>query len=232
GHRDHPLADPHPGDDHGHAADDGRPQVVGADAGQGRPQPRALLHHPLPPGQAAERHPAHRRRRPEDALQGGLHPPRRGGQSLPLQSRPAARLRSRVHALRGGSRQPRGDVLRRPVPAPGGAGRLGDAVRLRPRVHRRVRHRACRLDVEQHAPFDTPEGESEIIGYFLEYSSLKSGMFYTAEYAETVVIAGIVTTIFLGGYHIPWLEPTIVRTTEGWLGASRIAWLAVLQVFT
>ena len=82
------------------------------------------------------------------------------------------------------------------------------------------------------APFDTPEGESEIIGYFLEYSGLKSGMFYIAEYAETVVIAGIVTTIFLGGYHIPWLEPTIVRTTEGWLGASGIAWLAVLQVFT
>jgi len=81
------------------------------------------------------------------------------------------------------------------------------------------------------APFDTPEGESEIIGYFLEYSGLKSGMFLIAEYAETVVVGGIVTSIFLGGYHIPWLEPTIVRTTEGWLGASGTAWLAVLQVF-
>src|SRR6267143_8451 len=82
------------------------------------------------------------------------------------------------------------------------------------------------------APFDTPEGESEIIGYFLEYSGLKSGMFLIAEYAETVVVGGIVTSIFLGGYHIPWLEPTIVRTTDGWLGASGFAWLAVLQVFT
>ena len=81
------------------------------------------------------------------------------------------------------------------------------------------------------APFDTPEGESEIIGYFLEYSGLKSGMFLIAEYAETVVVGGIVTSIFLGGYHIPWLEPTIVRTAEGWLGASGTAWLAVLQVF-
>jgi len=81
------------------------------------------------------------------------------------------------------------------------------------------------------APFDTPEGESEIIGYFLEYSGLKSGMFLIAEYAETVVVGGIVTSIFLGGYHIPWLEPTIVRTTEGWVGASGTAWLAVLQVF-
>ena len=82
------------------------------------------------------------------------------------------------------------------------------------------------------APFDTPEGESEIIGYFLEYSGLKSGMFLIAEYAETVVLSGIVTTIFLGGYHIPWLEPTLVRTTDGWLGASGIAWLAVFQVLS
>jgi len=82
------------------------------------------------------------------------------------------------------------------------------------------------------APFDAPEGESEIIGYFLEYSGLKSGMFLIAEYAETVVIGGIVTSIFLGGYHLPWVEPTIVRLTDGWLGASGFAWLAVLQVFT
>jgi NADH-quinone oxidoreductase subunit H len=82
------------------------------------------------------------------------------------------------------------------------------------------------------APFDTPEGESEIIGYFLEYSGLKSGLFLIAEYAETVVVAGIVTSIFLGGYHLPWVEPTIVRSAEGWLGASGFAWLATLQVFT
>src|SRR5213075_2302434 len=82
------------------------------------------------------------------------------------------------------------------------------------------------------APFDTPEGDSEIIGYFLEYSGLKSGMFLIAEYAETVVIAGIVTSVFLGGYHVPWLEPTLARTTEGLLGASGLAWLAVFQVFS
>ncbi len=82
------------------------------------------------------------------------------------------------------------------------------------------------------APFDLPEGDSEIIGYFLEYSGLKSGMFLIAEYAETVVVSGIVTAIFLGAYHIPWLEPTIARTTDGWLGASGLSWLAVFQVFS
>lgn len=81
------------------------------------------------------------------------------------------------------------------------------------------------------APFDTPEGDSEIIGYFLEYSGLKSGLFLIAEYAETVVISGIVTSIFLGGYHLPWIEPTIVRTTDQWLGINGTSWLAVLQVF-
>jgi NADH-quinone oxidoreductase subunit H len=81
------------------------------------------------------------------------------------------------------------------------------------------------------APFDTPEGESEIIGYFLEYSGLKSGLFLIAEYAETVVVAGIVTTIFLGGYHLPWVEPTLLRALDQVLGISGIAWLAVLQVF-
>jgi NADH-quinone oxidoreductase subunit H len=82
------------------------------------------------------------------------------------------------------------------------------------------------------APFDTPEGESEIIGYFLEYSGLKSGMFLIAEYAETVVVAGIVTTIFLGGYHLPWIEPTLMRAFDGLFGISGFAWLAVFQVFS
>ena len=39
-------------------------------------------------------------------------------------------------------------------------------------------------------PFDTPEGESEIIGYFVEYSGMKFGMFLMADFVETVVIAG------------------------------------------
>ena len=81
------------------------------------------------------------------------------------------------------------------------------------------------------APFDTPEGESEIIGYFLEYSGLKSGLFLIAEYAETVVIAGIVTSIFLGGYHLPWIEPRIAQLFDGLFGYSGLLYLAVLQVF-
>jgi len=54
-------------------------------------------------------------------------------------------------------------------------------------------------------PFDFPEGESEIIGYFVEYSGMKFGMFLMADFVETVVIAGMTTALFLGGWQVPWL---------------------------
>ena len=57
-------------------------------------------------------------------------------------------------------------------------------------------------------PFDTPEGESEIIGYFVEYSGMKFGMFAMADFLETVVIAGMTTALFLGGWQVPYLQPS------------------------
>ena len=54
-------------------------------------------------------------------------------------------------------------------------------------------------------PFDTPEGESEIIGYFVEYSGMKFGMFLMADLVETTVIAGLTTSLFLGGWQVPYL---------------------------
>ncbi|MGH0029598.1 MAG: complex I subunit 1/NuoH family protein [Myxococcota bacterium] len=56
-------------------------------------------------------------------------------------------------------------------------------------------------------PFDTPEGESEIIaGYHLEYSGMRFGLFFMAEFIEVLVIAGLITTIFLGGWTVPFLS--------------------------
>jgi len=57
-------------------------------------------------------------------------------------------------------------------------------------------------------PFDLAEGESEIIGYFVEYSGMKFGMFFMAEYVEIVLIAGVLTTLFFGGYQVPWMAAT------------------------
>jgi NADH-quinone oxidoreductase subunit H len=54
-------------------------------------------------------------------------------------------------------------------------------------------------------PFDTPEGESEIIGYFVEYSGMKFGMFLMTDMVETTVLAGLATSLFLGGWQVPYL---------------------------
>jgi NADH-quinone oxidoreductase subunit H len=57
------------------------------------------------------------------------------------------------------------------------------------------------------APFDLPEGESEIIGYFVEYSGMKFGMFFLADFLETIMVACLATTLFFGGWQIPYLMP-------------------------
>lgn len=67
------------------------------------------------------------------------------------------------------------------------------------------------------APFDMPEGESEIVGYFIEYSGLKFGLFMIAELVEVVVFAALFTTLFFGGYHLPWGEAWLQQNLPGWL---------------
>lgn len=57
------------------------------------------------------------------------------------------------------------------------------------------------------APFDIPEGEPEIIGYFVEYSGLRWGMFFLAEFIEIVFISAVIATVFFGGYQFPFLDP-------------------------
>ena len=65
----------------------------------------------------------------------------------------------------------------------------------------------CIMAENKRPPFDAPEGESEIIaGYHMEYSGMRFGLFYTAEFLEVPVIGTIVTTLFLGGWSIPWLS--------------------------
>jgi NADH-quinone oxidoreductase subunit H len=56
-------------------------------------------------------------------------------------------------------------------------------------------------------PFDIPEAESELVsGYFTEYSGMKFGMFYFAEYAEVVTSSMLLVTIFLGGWTLPFFH--------------------------
>ncbi|HLL85728.1 MAG TPA: complex I subunit 1 family protein, partial [Thermoleophilaceae bacterium] len=60
-------------------------------------------------------------------------------------------------------------------------------------------------------PFDLPEADAELVaGYNTEFGGMRFGTFFMAEYMEVVVISGIATAVFLGGWHGPgpeWLGP-------------------------
>ena len=67
------------------------------------------------------------------------------------------------------------------------------------------------------APFDLPEGESELVaGYFLEYSSMQFALFFLGEYANILLMSAMTVVLFLGGYLSPlgfwffddvWMQP-------------------------
>lgn len=57
------------------------------------------------------------------------------------------------------------------------------------------------------APFDLPECESELIGgYHTEYSSMKLGFYLFAEYINMFVSSAVISTLYFGGYDIPFAE--------------------------
>ncbi len=70
------------------------------------------------------------------------------------------------------------------------------------------------------APFDLPEGESEIVGGFMvEYSAMTYALFFLGEYANMILMSGMITILFLGG----WLPPVDVAPLN-WIPG--IVWFA------
>jgi NADH-quinone oxidoreductase subunit H len=82
-------------------------------------------------------------------------------------------------------------------------------------------------------PFDLPEAESELIsGYFTEYSAMKQGMFMLSEFIEIAIIAALFTTLFLGGYNLPWLTDAGFVLPGGHFIAVSHGWVVVIQLLT
>jgi NADH-quinone oxidoreductase subunit H len=73
------------------------------------------------------------------------------------------------------------------------------------------------------APFDLVEADAELVqGYFTEYGGTPFAAFTFAEYANMIVVSGIATTVFLGGWLLPfgihppgWVDPIIVLAKMG-----------------
>ena len=78
-------------------------------------------------------------------------------------------------------------------------------------------------------PFDLPETEAELVaGFHTEYGSMKFATYFMAEYLNMVTISGMMTVLYFGGWHLPWLAD---QTLLGMLGDSRNL-LAVVQLAT
>ena len=83
------------------------------------------------------------------------------------------------------------------------------------------------------APFDSPEGESEIVaGYFTEFSSMKFGVIQLSEYVATVFVGALIATMFLGGWQAPFLYGTgilIGPADDPWFTQELPYWFVVVS---
>ena len=79
-------------------------------------------------------------------------------------------------------------------------------------------------------PFDLPEGESEIIGYSVEYSGMKFMLFMMAEFIESLLFSWVIVLIFFGGWHLPGLSlPATTAESGHWYGLA-LPYFAVVGV--
>ncbi|MBI2303885.1 MAG: NADH-quinone oxidoreductase subunit NuoH [Chloroflexi bacterium] len=84
----------------------------------------------------------------------------------------------------------------------------------------------CAVSELNRTPMDIMEAESEIVaGYHTEYSGMKFSLFYAAEYTNSLAVAAVITTLFLGGWSsVPWLDRIAEATGLWWLNRIVPPW--------
>ncbi len=82
-------------------------------------------------------------------------------------------------------------------------------------------------------PFDLPEAESELVaGYYTEYSAMKMGLFMFAEFIEIAIVAALFSTMFLGGYNLPFMNDSGFTLPGGHVIALSHGLTVLLQLAT
>ncbi len=80
------------------------------------------------------------------------------------------------------------------------------------------------------APFDLPEAEEELVaGYHTEYSGMKFGMFFLAEYVNFFIASFFIATFFFGGYLVPF-QPLLLDLVPALKGTWLLAGLQFLSL--
>jgi NADH-quinone oxidoreductase subunit H len=74
-------------------------------------------------------------------------------------------------------------------------------------------------------PFDLPEAESELVaGYLSEYSSFRFALYFLVEFGNLWVMAAVATTLFFGGWQVPFVGPETYAAAKGTGDVPALAW--------